>query len=262
MNNVIEKLKKKYVYVELSEHILKFPKIDYKLMYKMYRLHLFIPYSIQRIIDESRLPDIWKYHDINCTEPHYIHPKITVCVTNENFVILDGQHSLTAICRQNKELLSKRYVKNICFDLTIYLQHMTNDDKRKIYVNINQSVPVTLLELSKSDERKIAEESWKLLTNYFPIGYFSGKRNCRPPRLNKSRYMDEFDKISCNNKMDTHEKQITKCKYVNSIDIKNTLRPTSLTSYEKIINNIANDEDIYCYLGLIKRCIWLDMIFH
>lgn len=274
-----------------TQNYIKFIEVSLDCIYKLFTERKFCPFISQRLVDDTRFPEIWEYHSTNCDKNNYVNPKLTLQYTNDKFNIIDGQHSLHAICDRSEKDFSKIHKNNIKFDILIYI-NMSNDDAKRVYININKSVPVAKLELSSSEEKKLIEETWNLIKEYYPIKYFSGNINCRPPKLNRFRFMDEFnnniweamvnrgfitahdlfDQIKLfNEKIEKNfddiaikekdastqfEKKVLFLSELYGIKIKSG----TLKRYEnKIIDYGASGK--YCYLGLIKNCQWLNKLF-
>ena len=287
----LEYLKKNGTYIEKPEYI-KIMEVPLECIYKLFTRGYFHPFTTQRIMDPARFPELWNYHSENCDKKYYVNPKLTLLYRDEKFNIIDGQHSLNSICCKPGNEFSMTHRDNIKFDVQIYM-NLNDDDAKKIYVSINQAVPMSVLELSKTELRDLAEKTWGLIKDYYSIKYFSGNINCRPPRLNKFRFMDEFDnniwETMVNRRMTTPDELFQQILLFNKkiedkfdiitkkrcsedskakeklsflLDLHNIkMKSDALVKYEDLVIKFGKENYKYCYLGLIKNCQWLHKLF-
>ncbi len=208
-------------------------------------------YQGNRIIDQERVNVIEnKIREdpglLDGTQVHF-------ALYNEKYIILDGQHRLSALERVKNT--TPNIISNLKIEIKVY-KCKTNEDVAKKFVELNDNhVPVPKKYIMNNVHDICSCVSAKL-RKHFPKAIFSDSYSCHRPNINLKRFEEtlsnqNIDWSTCNPNflfdcIINHNKILSKYRVVDFLvqETPNELKIIKSAHKKALING--------CYLGLIK----------
>lgn len=144
----------------------------------------------QRLIQESHVKEIVNYQTQIKEEKgkyNFINPIYICGIKNTNYSIIDGQHRLTSI----NYMLKKNPEENI--ELLCWIINVDNEQERiKIFQNINLSRPICITDLLLDNESEIINETCEYLYKKYKSFFTESKVRIRRPNISLDKLKEEI----------------------------------------------------------------------
>jgi hypothetical protein len=225
--------------------------------------------ELQRLVDnehiismvEDQKKEYNKYNTFSMLQSFTI-----ACITNEDKgYILDGQHRVAAY----SQLKNDGYdVDNIRVPVVKY--NLDNINEVKQYYNrINIHSPIEPILNLENIEKNILQFLYNRFTrNYFKTG--DEENNCKTPHISVNYLKKYINALDITNKLNLHNKKESDLyKYI--LDVNDYLEIISSYQLDKTYTNrfekcknkkIEKSCKYVCYLGIFRKCEWLDIALY
>lgn len=161
-SNFLQKLNKNIQPIKMDEKNLR--ELTIQEIQDLFNAKVFVFPDYQRPVNEERLEEIKNYFIKTYNTPTFYVPEVVLNKVGNSINIIDGQHRIRALMR----IVGKDREDMKDFKLSVVLKHnLSEEDEKKIFLNINKSVPCPNMYLHPDTETKIIKEFKENILNTF-----------------------------------------------------------------------------------------------